>query len=124
MTAKNDAPYDALERIFHEPNRMAIMSVLCTAEKGLRFSDLKKSCNLTDGNLNRHLKVLSEAKTVTIKKKFVDDKPCTTISLSKLGLQRFSEYLNALEQVLKRAKDAVSEEARETAPIIGNVVKA
>ena len=124
MTAKNDAPYDALERIFHEPNRMAIMSVLCTAEKGLRFSDLKKSCNLIAGNLNRHLKVLSEATTVTIKKKFVDDKPCTTISLSKLGLQRFSEYLNALEQVLKRAKDAVSEEARETAPIIGNVVKA
>ena len=124
MTKKTEVPYDSLERIFHEPNRMAIMSVLCTAEKGIRFSDLKKSCNLTDGNLNRHLKALSEAKAITIKKKFVDEKPCTTISISKLGLQRFSEYLNALEQVLQRAKDAVSEEARSNAPLIGETVNA
>lgn len=124
MTKKSETPYDSLERIFHEPNRMAIMSALCTAEKGLRFSDLKKACNLTDGNLNRHLKVLSEAKAITITKKFVDDKPCTTVSISKLGLERFSEYLNALEEVLQRARNAVSEDARGQAPFMGETVKA
>jgi len=124
MTKKSETPYDSLERIFHEPNRMAIMSALCTAEKGLRFSDIKKTCNLTDGNLNRHLKVLSEAKAITIKKKFVDDKPCTTVSLSEIGLQRFNEYLHALEQVLQRAKEAVSEDARGQAPFIGETVGA
>ena len=45
---------NALERIFHEPNRLAIMSTLCAADEGLAFTDLRDACGLTDGNLNRH----------------------------------------------------------------------
>ena len=118
-------PQDALERIFHEPNRMAIMSTLCAAEKGLSFTEIKKTCNLTDGNLNRHLKVLSEAKAITIKKAFVNDKPRTTVSLSKLGLQKFTEYLAALEEMLRMAKAAVSDEpAKETGGLSGEFATA
>ena len=50
-----DNPFEALERIFHEPSRMAIMSALCAADGGLTFNELKERCALTDGNLNRHL---------------------------------------------------------------------
>ncbi len=33
---KTENPFDALEKIFHEPNRLSIMSALCATEKGLK----------------------------------------------------------------------------------------
>ncbi len=118
MKENTDNPYDALEKIFHEPNRLAIMSALCAAEKGLTFSELKGQCSLTDGNLNRHLKALEEASAVTIEKTFVDAKPRTTILISKQGLASFSEYLEALNEVLKKAKKALPAE-KKTAETLG-----
>lgn len=101
---------EALEKIFHEPNRLAIMSALCAADNGLSFNELKDTCRLTDGNLNRHLKALENAGAVRIRKSFVDSKPRTTVSLSKKGLDRFGEYLEALSGVLERARAALPAE--------------
>lgn len=100
-------PFQALEKIFHEPNRLAIMSALCVASNGMSFSKLKSECNLTDGNLNRHLKVLKESKVVRLEKKFVDDKPRTTVFITTKGLDRFNEYLDALADVMKQAREAL-----------------
>ena len=110
MSENNDTVYDALERIFHEPNRLAIMSALCATREGLTFNELKEGCGLTDGNLNRHLKVLEEAGAVRIQKKFVDAKPRTTICLSATGVTRFNQYLEALSEVLKKARRAAPAE--------------
>ena len=110
MKKDSDNPYEALEKIFHEPNRLAIMSALCSAEKGLAFNELKENCRLTDGNLNRHLKVLEEAKAVNIQKAFVDLKPRTTVHISRKGLESFSEYLDALNEVLLKAKESIPSE--------------
>lgn len=118
MKATGQNPYDALEKIFHEPNRLAIMSHLCAADGGLSFADLRDACNLTDGNLNRHLKVLEEAGAVRIIKKFVDSKPRTTIALSKTGLDRFSEYLAALSEVLQHATRSMPADKREEIPLL------
>jgi DNA-binding transcriptional ArsR family regulator len=123
MTRKEN-PYEALERLFHEPNRLAIMSALCAADQGLTFNELKEECNLTDGNLNRHLKALDEAGAVTIEKAFVDLKPRTTIRISSKGLEKFSEYLEALGEVLKKAKTAVpAAEKRQRVPVLGKTVR-
>ena len=110
MTDEN--VYDALEKIFHEPNRLSIMSAVCAASDGLSFGEIKEQCDLTDGNLNRHLKVLEEAGAVKIKKEFVDNKPRTTVHISKKGLDRFNEYLLALNEVLKKAKKALPVESK------------
>lgn len=112
-------PYDALEKIFHEPNRLAIMSTLCAADRRLSFGDLKSACNLTDGNLNRHLKVLEEAGAIGIHKSFAGSKPRTMVFLSKDGWDRFNEYLAALEEVLVKARDAVAEEPRTVKSMAG-----
>lgn len=117
-------PYEALEKIFHEPNRLAIMSVLCAAKNGLTFGELKTECQLTDGNLNRHLKVLDESDAVDIKKEFVNNKPLTTVSVSSKGLQRFNEYLLALNEVLIKAKKALPMQKKEGAIIMGKTAKA
>jgi len=104
MNARTADPYEALERVFHEPSRLAIVSSLCAAEKGLSFTELRDACNLTDGNLNRHVKVLQEAEIVAVSKKFVDLKPRTTVRLTSHGLQRFGDYLEALKRVLAEAQ--------------------
>jgi DNA-binding transcriptional ArsR family regulator len=105
---------EVLERIFHEPNRLSIMSVLCGSRKGMSFTELKDACRLTDGNLNRHLKVLEEADSIRIEKAFVDSKPRTTIYLSDTGWKRFGEYLDALAGVVEKARQALP--SRKPAP--------
>ena len=50
--------YDGLERVLHEKARLGIMTSLVMRPEGLLFSDLKRLCALTDGNLSRHLDVL------------------------------------------------------------------
>lgn len=108
MPNKSDNLYSALKGVFHEPNRMAIISALCSAPNGLTFKALKEQCNLTDGNLSRHLKALEEAGAVVIEKKFVGSKPQTTAMLTDAGREGFIEYLQVLEEVLKTAANAVS----------------
>ena len=107
MPKPKDNPYPRLERIFHEPGRLTIMTKLLGAPRGLPFTQLKEDCDLTDGNLSRHLKALEKAKAVTIKKRFVKNRPQTTVALSKRGQADFMAYLQALEAVLLDAADKV-----------------
>lgn len=106
--SKRENPYAELKQIFHEPNRLAIMSALCNADDGLTFGELKEECDLTDGNLSRHLKALELAKAVRIKKSFMGSRPQTTIFLSDRGRDRFIEYLQALEEVLNKAAESLT----------------
>ncbi len=106
---------ELIERIFHEPSRMAIMSALCAADDGLTFTELKDSCALTDGNLSRHLKALEEFGAVRTEKAFVALKPRTTVRLTQVGLARFREYLDALEDVLEKARQALPTPRKTTA---------
>jgi DNA-binding transcriptional ArsR family regulator len=114
MNNTMDNPYAHLERIFHEPGRLTIMSSLLGAPNGLTFSELKKSSDLTDGNLSRHLDALEKAKAVTIKKRFVKKRPQTIVTLSKRGRKDFLAYLQALEAVLLDAASKI--EPQETQP--------
>jgi DNA-binding transcriptional ArsR family regulator len=99
---------DLLERIFHEPTRMAVMSALCAAETPLPFVQLRDECRLTDGNLSRHLGVLEEAGAVRIRKSFRDNKPLTTVEITREGWKRFDEYLKALSRVLEKARQSMT----------------
>lgn len=121
MKQPPEADMSALERIFHEPNRMAIMSVLCAASGELTFTELKGLTGLTDGNLSRHLKALEDDGVIRIRKAFVGVKPRTTVALTDKGLKRFDEYLSALSEVLRKAKQAVATDRRKAtaAPAMG-----
>ena len=110
MTEPALDPAGALERLFHEPNRLAILSALCTAREGLAFTELRDTLGLTDGNLNRHLKALEEEGIIRVQKAFVDDKPRTTIALTRGGLTRFNQYLENLAVVLQEARRAARRE--------------
>ena len=127
MATKHENPYAALKTLFHEPNRLAMMSALSQAIDGLTFNDLKRDCDLTDGNLSRHLKTLEEAEAIRIEKTFVDAKPRTTVFLSDAGRKSFIEYLQALEEVLQKAARSVAAVEKKSASrrlLWGKLVKA
>jgi len=110
MTNRRESPYAGLKRVFHEPSRMAIMTALCGAEDGLAFGDLKTQCILTDGNLNRHLKALTDVSAVMVLKK-QDAKRCRTmIYITDTGREHFMDYLRALENVLRRTAETLTAE--------------
>ena len=115
-----DTPFafNGLDRIFHERARLGIMTSLAGQPEGLSFAQLKQLCGLTDGNLNRHLTVLEEARYVIIEKSFEGKRPQTRCRLSELGRGDFGHYLAALENALLKAmraaegKQTVSDVAR------------
>ena len=115
----SEAPhaYEGLDRILHEKARLGLLTSLVAHPKGLAFGDLKQLCGLTDGNLSRHLKTLSEAGIVEIEKTFVKNRPLTTCRLSDEGRRRFLDYLSVLEQVVRDAvHQADQAEKPETDP--------
>jgi len=103
--------YDGLNRVIHERARLSLMTSLITHAAGLLFSDLKELCALTDGNLNRHLAVLEEAKLISV----VKTSNGTRCRITALGRKRYVEYLAVLDQVISDAADALntSEEAAD-----------
>lgn len=108
MVEQPDNPFDGLTRLFHEPKRLAIVSVLCARAEVVIFTDLRQECETTDGNLSRHLRTLEEAGVIRISKTFVGLKPQTSVELTPGGRKRFMAYLQSLEEVLKRAENALS----------------
>lgn len=95
--------YERLDRVIHEKARLSIITALITQPQGLIFGDLKELCTLTDGNLSRHLQILSEAGLVQIWKGFKDNRPQTLCQLTAVGRRRFLEYVNVLEGIVTDA---------------------
>jgi DNA-binding transcriptional ArsR family regulator len=95
--------YEGLDRVLHEKARLGILTALVTHPEGLSFGDLARLCDLTDGNLSRHLDVLAEAGLVKITKGFEGRRPHTSCALTAGGRKRFRDYLAQLEKVLRDA---------------------
>lgn len=106
--------YEGLERVLHEKARLGIMTSLVTRPEGVLFTELKRLCALTDGNLSRHLDVLREAGLVEVWKGFENRRPQTLCRLSAEGRQRFVAYLEELEQVIR---DAMPKAAKRSGPV-------
>jgi DNA-binding MarR family transcriptional regulator len=98
--------YDGLDRVIHEKARLSVLTSLVTHPKGLAFGDLKQMCDLTDGNLSRHLQVLEEAGLVDITKGYDHNRPQTMCRITTQGRRRYLEYLQVLEQVVRDAAEA------------------
>jgi len=103
--------YEGLDRVIHERARLSVLTSLVTNPKGLAFGDLKQLCALTDGNLNRHLRVLERAKLVEVVKRHARNRPLTVCRITATGRARYLEYLETLEQVIRDAADGAKSEA-------------
>ncbi len=95
---------DDLDRVFHEKARLGIMTTIIGAADGMNFNDLKALCELTDGNLNRHLKVLVDTGVLSVKKTGQGRNTNSLYRLTTKGRRAFERYLSALETILNAAK--------------------
>jgi DNA-binding transcriptional ArsR family regulator len=100
--------YEGLDRVIHERARLSVLTSLITNPKGLAFGDLKQLCALTDGNLNRHLRVLEDAELVEIVKKVDRNRSLTLCRITAQGRTRYMEYLETLDQVVRDAAQGTS----------------
>lgn len=88
-----------LDPVVHSPVRLAVLSILISVEQA-DFNYLKRTTHTTDGNLSTHLSKLEKNGLIQMKKTFKKKKPSTTCSITEKGKRAFSDYLNALEEVI------------------------
>lgn len=98
--------YEGLDRVIHEKARLGILTSLAARPDGVLFTDLKELCQLTDGNLSRHLAVLQEAALVEIWKGWKGKRPQTLCRLTETGRKRFLDYVAVLGAVVQDASEA------------------
>jgi DNA-binding MarR family transcriptional regulator len=87
-----------LDRLIHEPGRLAIVTVL-TSVKSADFTFLLQMTGLTKGNLSSHLSKLEAAGLLTIEKRFVHKKSQTTAALTTAGRRRVAAHWEQLDKL-------------------------
>ena len=108
--------YEGLDRLIHEHARLSVLTALITNSAGLAFNELKRMCNLTDGNLSRHLQVLDEAELITIFKGVEGNRSLTLCRITADGRRKYIEYLAVLEQVVTDAAGAIQVDGQRREP--------
>jgi len=89
-----------LNTILHQPVRTRIVAYLSTRGEST-FNELKKVLEVTDGNLDSHLKKLLSVKYIASKKQAgIKGKQQTLYTLSKTGELQFGNYIEDLKRLL------------------------
>ncbi len=102
--------YDNLTRVIHEKARLGIITSLIANKKGLSFNDLKNLCNLSDGNLSRHMTALEKFQLVEVFKGYEGRKPKTIYKITGHGEREFLKYLKELETIVMDAHNALKDD--------------
>ncbi len=92
--SRHQAPV-GVDRLIHEPARLAIMTNLFVVESA-NATYLLRQTGLTWGNLGSHLAKLEEAGYVTITKGFKGKQPQTTVALTLQGRTALVGYREQL----------------------------
>jgi DNA-binding transcriptional ArsR family regulator len=88
----------SLNRLVHEPARLAILVALSACEKA-DFLFLLNLTGLTKGNLSSHLSKLAEAGLVEIEKTYDGKTPITYAKLTLEGKEALTEYWKRVDKV-------------------------
>lgn len=99
MSELNDIP--SLDRMIHEPARLAIMSILYAADEA-DFLFILHETGLTKGNLSTHLSRLEKAEYIEIEKGYVGKLPQTLCRMTEAGRKAFEDYRRQLGDFLKK----------------------
>jgi DNA-binding MarR family transcriptional regulator len=89
-----------LDPVFHQTLRTHIAALLSV--RGYSFSELKSALDVTDGNLDAHLRKLSSAGYLH-SRMILAERPKTLYDLSPSGKRAFADYLVALKAIIKIA---------------------
>lgn len=91
--------YKELDPLLHSQLRLAVISILMSVESA-EFTYIREQTEATAGNLSVQITKLKEAGYIEVTKKFSNNYPQTLCRITKLGRERFIEYLDALKDYL------------------------
>ncbi|GGK40725.1 transcriptional regulator [Deinococcus malanensis] len=84
-----------LDRVIHEPVRLAILSVLAGVQEA-EFRFMESTLGLSKGNLSSHATKLEEAGYLEVNKAFRGKVPVTSYRITETGCQALDGYWAAL----------------------------
>jgi DNA-binding transcriptional ArsR family regulator len=93
-----------LDRLVHEPARLAVMALLYVVESA-DYTFLMSQTGLSWGNLSAHLAKLEEAGYVEVEKSFQNKRPHTRLRLSSTGREAFHGYAQRMKQIFGNLPD-------------------
>jgi len=103
---KTESPFEklaGLDRMVHEPARLAIMTALSNC-KSADFLFLQRITGLTKGNLSSHLSKLEESGLIVAQKDFVGKQTQTQLSLTSKGRKSIEHHWLSLKALSEGAK--------------------
>ena len=94
----------ALDRMVHDPSRLAILSALIDwAEADFQY--LLGVTGLTKGNMSSHIGKLEAAGLVQVAKGFKGKKPWTRVMLTREGRTRIQAHWEELERIRRETAE-------------------
>ena len=105
-----------LDPILHQPVRTQIAAYLAGRGKA-SFTELKKALDVTDGNLDAHLKKMIESEYVQATKDETAGSRQTIYILSKQGMHALTGYLVQLEKLVGEARSMTASTKNTHEPV-------
>ncbi len=90
---------EALDPLLHQPLRTQIAAFLAGCDEA-SFSELKRNLQVSDGNLESHLKKLIAADYVSLRRSDGPGRAQTSYSLTPTGLAALQRYIQTLQKLL------------------------
>jgi DNA-binding MarR family transcriptional regulator len=87
------------DELIHAPNRLMICAILAPVSE-MEFALLKELLVVSDSVLSKHLKALSDANYLDLKKVTQNGRQRTWLSLSKVGTDAYKAHVRALQSIL------------------------
>ncbi len=91
--------YKDLDPLLHSQLRLAIISLLMNTESA-EFTFIREQTGASAGNLSIQITKLSEAGYIKVQKKFRGNYPQTLCMITRLGREKFENYVNNLKDYL------------------------
>ncbi len=88
-----------LDILLHQPLRTQLVAFLAGADE-VTFSDLKRQLEISDGNLDSHLKKLIAADYIMTRKETGNGRQQSYYALTPTGLDALRSYVTALQKLL------------------------
>ncbi len=91
--------FKELDPILHSQLRLAVISLLISVKEA-EFTFLKEKTKATAGNLSVQINKLKDAEYIEVQKKFSNNYPQTTCTITKKGIEAFEDYVKALQSYM------------------------
>lgn len=98
---------EPLDPLLHQPLRTQLAAFLAGAGEAT-FSELKRQLDVSDGNLDSHLKKLIAADYVNVRKDNGSNRPQTCYALTQTGRAALHNYIQSLQKLLSPNSQAAT----------------